>query len=118
MKRQIEDAFEKAKPVIGGALGGAAVVTIAGFAAGWVVTSGTLKAEVKDARVSALATVCAQEAKAHWLDEGKKLAALDGYTNDKREKLAESFSMSVRDWNLESSVQEHCNEELQEAIDA
>jgi len=114
----LRDAVEKAKPYVGGAVLGAVAITIVGFAANWVVTTGMMENEVKQARVNALAAVCAQEAKDHWLEEGKELASLEGFTNDKRDKLAESFSMTVSGWKLKSSVQDRCDEELEEAIEA
>jgi len=114
----IQETLEKAKPIVGGAVLGAAAITIVGFAANWVVATSTMHKEVEEARVNALAAVCAREAKDHWLAEGKDLAALEGFTNDKREKLAQSFSISVSNWDVKSSVQRHCNEELEQAVEA
>lgn len=55
------------KPLIGGAVGGAIVMTIVLFASGWAVTSGVAEANAKntarEAVVSQLAKICVAQSK-------------------------------------------------------
>lgn len=77
--------------LIGGVLGAIALLVIE-FNAGWVVTAGTHTDELAKARLEAVATVCAVQASQHWIAEGNETAALEGWSNDKRDQLAERFT--------------------------
>lgn len=100
-----------AKPYIGGAIVGAIVTVIVEFNAGWVVTADTHVQEVAKARINAVASVCAQQAREHWTTGGHEMAALDGWTNKKRDQLAERFTPTLEKVR-ESSVTDLCDEML------
>ena len=86
-----------AKPyLIGGAVGAIATV-IVGFNAGWVVSIGSHKQALAETRINAVATVCFQQARAHWMAEGEQLADLEGWDNAERDALAKRFTPAVED---------------------
>lgn len=93
----IKTRITMAKPYIVGAVIGAVATVIIEFNAGWVVTVGTHKQELAQASVSAMATVCAQQAGVHWTTEGNEMSALDGWSNDERDALAERFTPQLND---------------------
>lgn len=83
--------FETFKPAIGGAVVGAVAMTVVGFAAGWVVMTGTMEENVRDSRVSALAEVCEEVGRDYWVAQGHEIDALSGWRNEERTQLAEQF---------------------------
>lgn len=87
----IKERLETAKPVIGGAVVGAVAVTIVAFAANWVVMADTMEENVKASRINALAEVCEEMARDHWLVQGRTLDGLSGYRNEDRAELALQF---------------------------
>lgn len=87
----------KAKPyIVGGAIGAVATVVVQ-FNAGWVVTTGTHEEGLAEARISAMANVCAQQAGAYWLGEGRMMTSLEGWSNDERDTLAQRFTPQLSD---------------------
>lgn len=106
--------FATAKPYIGGAIIGAIVTVIIEFSNGWVVSAGTHAQEIAEARINAVASVCAQQARKYWTTQGNEMAALDGWTNDKRETLAKRFTPTLEKVE-ESSVSDLCGEMLNPA---
>lgn len=112
----IGDIMSRVKPYLVGGLGGAVAITIIGFSADWVVATGTMERQVQEARVAALAEVCEVNAEKHWADTGKKVAALEGYNNEEREKLAERFTPHIKDFEqISEDVTDHCEEALRPA---
>lgn len=85
------------KPYIVGGVLGAIVMLIVEFNAGWVVAAGTHTNELAKARLNAVASVCAVQASNHWIAEGYETAALDGWSNEDRDQLAERFTPQVED---------------------
>lgn len=82
--------------LIGGVLGAVALLIIE-FNAGWVVAAGTHTNQLAEARLEAVATVCAMQASRYWIAEGNETAALEGWSNDKRDQLAERFTPQIKD---------------------
>lgn len=86
-----------AKPyLIGGAVGAVATIIIQ-FNAGWVVSTGTHHDALAEARLNAVATVCFQQASAHWTAEGEQLSDLEGWNNTERDELAKRFTPVVEE---------------------
>lgn len=113
----VADTLRRLKPVVGGALGGAAVLAIVAFSFDWVYTAGATERKVETAKVQTLAEVCESNAEHHWTkDENKKMAALDGWDNAHRAKLAKQFAPAVpQDAGYREQVIEACNEALEPA---
>lgn len=86
-----------AKPYVVGGIIGAVVTVIIGFNAGWVVSSGNHQLALTNARVNAVATVCAQQASAYWMAAGEEMSALEGWSNAERDELAQRFTPTVED---------------------
>lgn len=84
------------KPYIIGGIVGAFAMTLVAFNAGWVVAVGTHSNAVRKAELEAVATVCAMQARQHWLAEGNESAGLEGWTNDARDQLAERFTPHLK----------------------
>lgn len=99
------------KPYLVGAVIGAIVTVIVQFNAGWVVTAGTHAQELAKARISAVATVCAQQASKYWTTEGHELSALEGWTNEQRDELAKRFTPKLEKAQ-ESEVADLCDDML------
>lgn len=92
----VKTRITASKPyLIGGVLGAIALLIIE-FNAGWVVAAGTHTNELAEARLEAVATVCAMQASQHWIAEGNETAALEGWSNDKRDQLAEHFTPQIQ----------------------
>jgi len=110
----IGDTIEKAKPYVGGALGGIAVAAVVGFSADWIYAAGTVETKVQNARVGALSEICEMNAEQYWTKKkDMKLAKLEGWNNDKREKLADKFAPSVpKDADYHSDVVNACDDAL------
>lgn len=112
----IQDMIGKAKPYVGGAVVGAIAITIVGFSANWVVTHGTMEEQVQSAKVSVLAEVCEKGAQKHWTSQGQKLAALEGWDNSDREKLAKQFTPKIpNDDAYHGEIIERCDDLLKPA---
>lgn len=86
-----------AKPYLIGGVLGAIALLIVQFNAGWVVAAGTHTNALAEARLEAVATVCAMQAGQHWLAEGNETTALEGWSNDSRDQLAERFTPQIKD---------------------
>jgi len=112
-----EDVTKTLKPVLGGAVGGILVATVAAFSFNWIYTAGTLNEQVHQARVSSLAQICESNAEHYWTDEqGMKMAKLEGWGNDQRAKLANRFAPEVpNDSAYHEDVVDACGEALQPA---
>lgn len=112
----ISDRISAAKPyVIGGVLG-AAGLAIIGFSANWVVTTGTLAQQVEQAKVNILAEVCEKNAIRAWEERGQKIAALEGWGNEDREKLAQQYAPRLpNDKNWHDEVVDRCDDLLRPA---
>lgn len=93
-----------AGPFLMGAVVGAAAMVLVGFTTGSVVMHGTVTQEVAKARVSTMASVCAQQAALHWTSQGNKLQALSGWSNDDRKELARRFTPEFDDISTEEVV--------------
>ena len=93
-----------ARPFLVGAIVGGAATVLLGFTSGSVVMQGTVSQEVAKARVSTMASVCAQQAALHWTSQGKELQALSGWSNDDRKDLARRFTPVLGDSPTEEIV--------------
>jgi hypothetical protein len=113
----IGNTIEKAKPYVGGALGGIAVAAVVGFSADWIYAAGTVETKVHNARVDALSEICETNAEQYWTKKkDMKLAKLEGWDNDKREKLADKFAPSLpKDAGYHSDVVSACDDALKPA---
>lgn len=86
-----------AKPYLIGGVVGAVATVIIEFNAGWVVSNGNHNQALAQARVNAVATVCFQQARAHWTAAGEQLSDLEGWNNTERDELAKRFTPAVED---------------------
>ena len=110
------DRIAAAKPYLFGGVIGAVAISIIGFSGGLVVSTGTMASEVQAARVAVLSEVCATGAKKHRLDAGNDMAALEGWNNDAREKLAEQFAPTVAGIDsIRSEIVNDCDNALRPA---
>lgn len=110
----ISDRIATLKPYLGGAVVGAVAVIAVGFSADWLVTTGTMQEQVSKARVNAFAQICEREAAAHWKNQGKEMAALDGWRNEERTALAKKFSVDLSaDKTLDEAIQDRCDSLLE-----
>lgn len=87
---------------------------VVAFNAGWVMAIGTHTNAVQKAQVEAVATVCAIQARQHWLAEGNESAALDGWSNDARDQLAERFTPQLKEVRA-SDITRQCGRMLKSA---
>ncbi|WP_366658010.1 hypothetical protein [Fodinicurvata sp. EGI_FJ10296] len=108
----IKDTMEAAKPIIGGAIGGAVVVLAVAFAGGFVVTTSTMNETVREARVMTLAEVCVGRANEYWLAEGNTAEGLSGWRNEDRAELAEQFLPAGIDADLHEDITDTCGRML------
>lgn len=84
---------DSVKPFVWGIVLGGVVATIAGFSAGWVVTTGARDQQVQAAWVDGQAKVCVTLVQAHRLASGD-VTPLNGYqARDARDKLAQAFAV-------------------------
>jgi hypothetical protein len=84
-------------PFVAGLIGGAFAISLLGFTNGWVVTASSHNVDVKDAWVTAQASVCTSLAEAH-LKATKNTVSLDGYQADARkarDDLAHRFAIAL-----------------------
>ena len=95
---------EGSKPFVIGVLVGAAAMVVVGFTTGAVVMQGTVSEEVAKARLSTMASVCAQQAALHWTSQGKDLQELSGWSNEERKDLARRFTPDIEDAPTEKIV--------------
>lgn len=110
----VSDRITTLKPyIVGGVVGAVAVIAV-GFSADWLVTTGTMHDQVSQARIDAFAQICEQDATAHWKNQGKEMAALDGWRNEARTALAEQFSANLStDKSLDKAIQSRCDSLLE-----
>lgn len=108
----IKDTIETAKPIAGGAIGGAVVVLAIAFGGGFVVTTNTMNETVRDARVMTLAEVCVGRANEYWLAEGNSADDLSGWRNEERTELAEQFLPAGIDAELHEDITDSCGRML------
>lgn len=110
----MKERFESAKPMIGGAVVGAVAITIVAFAANWVVMADTMEENVKASRINALAQVCEEMARDHWLVQGRTLEGLSGYRNEERSELALRFvpASTGEESDIKSEVADACSKLL------
>lgn len=93
-------------PFVTGIIAGAIVVTVLGFANGWVVTAESKNVQVKDAWIRAQAAVCASRAEAH-LKATENTVSLGGYkaaARKVRDDLARSFAVALPGENAADSI--------------
>lgn len=110
----MQTRFATIKPYLIGAVVGGLVMIIVSLKAGWVVGAGSHDSALAEARLNAVATVCAQQANAQWLADGKEASALEGWSNDEREALAKRFTPQVA--NIRGSeITRMCNRILRPA---
>lgn len=112
----IKDRMQNAKPFVWGFISGIVFALVVGFATGWVVTSGAKERAVETATIERLATVCATQAKEHWLAQGEELVGLHGWDNrEQRETLANEFTAPLR---VEDAFQRDVLRECARMLDA
>lgn len=97
MIHAMQRRFATLKPYLIGAVVGGLAMAIVGLKAGWVVGAGSHDRALTEARINAVATVCAQQANAQWLADGKETSALEGWTNEERKALARRFTPRMQD---------------------
>lgn len=109
----IKETLASLKPhLVGGAVG-AVAITIVGFSADWVVSTDKMESKVEEARVSALTEVCALNAERHWKETGHKLAALEGWDNKDRERLAKEFTPEIGSIDkITEDIRDQCEDAL------
>ena len=86
-----------ATPFVAGVIAGAILLTVLGFANGWVVTADANNTQVKDASIGAQAAVCAALVDAH-LKATQNSVSLEGYQSaarKARDDLARSFAVAL-----------------------
>jgi hypothetical protein len=82
-------------PFGGGILAGAVAMIIILFATGWVVTSGSAKQDVREAKFEQLANICVARVQAH-LKETPQTEKLAGYDKrEARELLARDYLVTA-----------------------
>jgi hypothetical protein len=84
-------------PFVVGVVAGAFVISLLGFANGWIVTADAKDIEVKNASINAQAAVCASLAEAH-IKATKDTTSLYGYQSDARkarDDLAREFAVAL-----------------------
>lgn len=94
---EIQTRFATIKPYLIGAVVGGVAMIITSLNAGWVVGAGSHGDALAEARINAVASVCAQQANAQWLSDGRDASALEGWSNDERKALAERFTPQMQD---------------------
>lgn len=104
------------KPHLIGGVIGAIAVTVLGFSMDWVVSTGNMEQQVREARVNLLAQVCEVNAEAHWVDSGNELAALEGWDNEDRKNLASQFTPDIEGISaISEDVTDECDDALRPA---
>lgn len=84
-----------AMPLGGGIVAGAAGMIILMFATGWVVTSGSAKKDVREAKFEQLADICVARVQAH-LEKTPQREDLAGYgKQEAREVLARDYLVTA-----------------------
>lgn len=84
---------EKIEPFVWGMVVGAIALTIVGFSADWVVTTGSKNKQVQTAHIEAQAAICSSLANAQRKASGD-VADLSGYAaRETREKLAQAATV-------------------------
>lgn len=109
--------FETAKPYLIGAGGGIVAAAIVAFSMNWIYTAGNTEEQVTQAKVAALAQVCEAKAHTYWTEQkGMKVAKLEGWGNEQREKLSKKFAPVVPNDNpFHEEVVEKCGDLLRPA---
>lgn len=110
----MQTRFATIKPYLIGAVVGGLAMIIVSLKAGWVVGAGSHGSALAEARINAVAAVCAQQAHAQWLSDGNDMSALAGWSNDERKALAERFTPQMQDIQS-SKVTRMCNRILRPA---
>lgn len=114
IKSAISTRLTTGKPYfIGGAIGAVATLLVQ-FNAGWVVAAGTHNEALAEARVNAMAAVCAHQAGTQWVSEGKEMSALGGWTNEDRDVLVQRFTPQMKDVRTEE-ITRLCSRMLRQA---
>lgn len=113
------------KPAVWGAVAGAVVITIIGFSAGWVTTTGSAKAMAEDeadkAVLSALAPICVAQFRAETEQvRDQQLAALEEESSWNRGDIISEQGWATLPGMEEPSddLAEVCAERLLEAAEA
>jgi len=106
-----------ATPFVVGLVIGAFVISLLGFANGWIVTADASKTEVRNTWIKAQASICASLAQAH-LKATKNTVSLEGYQSGARkarDDLAREFAVALPgDKSAESIVITACAQMLNE----
>lgn len=105
----LSERLQHLKPYATGAAVGIVTAAIVGFSADWIVMKGTMDQEVRAAKVAVLAQVCQETAGAHWKEQGNQTAALEGWRNEERTKLAEQFAPTFISNDYRGAVVESCD---------
>lgn len=113
------------KPAVWGAVGGAAVIAIVGFSAGWVVTSGTAEEtaqlQAEKAVIAALTPVCVAKFRTETENEqATHLAALQDESSWQRSDYIEEQGWATMPGGQEPNdeVAEACAAELMKLAEA